>query len=171
MVARSQKSPRRDLELLRSLTPGAYRIRRDITIVLAVCPPLLCALFVSGPDHWSLFERSGSLTAAIGLLLASRQYLKPGNLEVAVLNRANSANSNLVELVEETRCHKLGLAISAFGSIVMGWGSYLRWWTFSYLVVWAAIAAYDAWRDFVRLRDAPIGVPSTEEDAGAADAG
>ena len=119
---------------------------------LAVLPPLVCALFVNVPDQWSLFERSGSLTAAIGLLLASRQYLKPGNLEVAVLNRAKSANSNLVELVEETRCHKLGLAVSAFGSIVMGWGSYLRWWTFSYFLVWAAIATYDAWRDLARLR-------------------
>src|SRR4030095_3949123 len=158
MVARSQKSPRRDLELLRSLTPGAYRIRRDITIVLAVCPPLLCALFVSGPDHWSLFERSGSLTAAIGLLLASRQYLKPGNLEVAVMNRNHESKSNMIELLEDIRTHKLGLAVSAFGTVISGWGSYLRLWTFGYLVIWAAIAAYDTWRDFARLRDAPGGL-------------
>jgi hypothetical protein len=42
----------------------------------------------------------------------------------------------------------------------MGWGMYLRWWTFSYLLGWAAIAAFDAWRDFVRLRDSQVGVIS-----------
>ena len=148
--------------VLRSLTPGTYRFRRVAAITLAVSPPMICALFVTGPDRWTLFERSGSLTAAIGLLLASRQYLKPGTLELAIMNRRNESKSNMVEILEDIRVHKLGLAVSAFGSIIMGWGRYLGLWTFSYLVIWAAIAAFDAWRDFVRLRDAPAGDPAAE---------
>ena len=44
------------------------------------------------------------------------------------------------------------------------------WWSFSYLVVWAVIAARNAWRDFVRLRDTLIGVLATEESNNAAGA-
>ena len=76
----------------------------------------------------------------------------------------------MVELVEDIHTAKLGLALSAFGTIIWGWGKYLGWWGFSYLVVWAVIAALDAWRDFVRLRDAPIGVPPAEEGNNAAGA-
>ena len=167
MVNLSHKSPKRDLQLLRSLTPGAYRARRAAAILLAVSPPIICALFVTGPNHWTLFERTGSLTAAIGLLLASRQYLQPGIFELAIMNRNKEPASDMVEHLEDIYTHKLGLAVSAFGSIIMGWGTYLRWWTFSYLAVWAAIAAYDAWRDFLRLRATQIGDTSAEESASA----
>ena len=61
----------------------------------------------------------------------------------------------MVELLENIITSKMGLAISAFGMIVSGWGKYLGWWSFSYLVVWAVIAARDAWRDFDRLRNTP----------------
>ena len=63
---------------------------------------------------------------------------------------------------------KLGLALSAFGMVISAWGRYLGWWSFSYLVVWAAIVAFDTWRDFVLLRDTPIGVPPAKESNNAA---
>jgi hypothetical protein len=156
--------------LLRSLTPDAYRARRAAAIFLAVSPPLICALFVTGPDRWALFERSGSLTTAIGLLLASRRYLHPGIFEMAIMNRKREPKSDSIELVEDIYTQKLGLAVSAFGTIIWGWGTYLRWWTFSYLILWAAIAAYDAWRDFVRLRDTTIDVATPEKSTRVAGA-
>ena len=158
-------------EWFRLRTPGAYRARRVAAIILAVSPPLICAWFAKGPERWDLFERSGSLTTAIGLLLASRKYLRYGVLELAILQRNNESTSSMVELLEDIYTAKLGLAISAFGTIIGGWGKYLGWWSFSYLVVWAVIAARDAWRDVGRLRDAPIGVPPAEESKKAADAG
>ena len=158
-------------EWFRLRTPGAYRARRVAVIILAVSPPLICAGFAKGPDRWDLFERSGSLTTAIGLLLASRRYLRYGVLELAILQRNKESRSSMVELLDDIYTAKLGLALSAFGTIIWGWGQYLGWWSFSYLVVWAVIAARDAWRDVGRLRDAPIGVPPAEESKKAADAG
>ena len=69
----------------------------------------------------------------------------------------------MIELLEDIHTTKIGLAVSAFGTVVWGWGDYLRWWSFSLLLVWALIAACDAWRDSVRLRDTPFGVPPAEK--------
>ena len=52
---------------------AAVRARDIATIVLAVSPPLVCAFLASGSDRWDLLERSGSLTTAIGLFMASRR--------------------------------------------------------------------------------------------------
>jgi len=41
----------------------------------------------------------------------------------------------------------LGLALSAFETIIWGWGKYLGWWSFAYLLVWALFAARDFSRD------------------------
>ena len=46
---------------------------------------------------------------------------------------------------------KLGLALSAFGTVIWGWGRYLGWWSFGYLVIWASFAVRDARRDKARL--------------------
>ena len=140
-------------ESVRLPTPDAYRVRRVAVIFLAVSPPLLCAFFAKGPERWDLFQRFGSLTTAIGLLLASSKYLRYGVLELAIMQTNNEPRSSMVELLEDIYTAKMGLAISAFGTIIWGWGEYLRWWSFSYLVLWAVIAARNAWRDFVRLRD------------------
>jgi hypothetical protein len=163
MTSQFGKAPSSYAELARVRTPGAYRARRVAAIILAVSPPLICAWFAKGPDRWDLFERSGSLTTAIGLLLASRRYLQRGILELAIMYRNNQSKSDMIELLEDIHTTKMGLAISAFGTIIWGWGAYLRWWSFSYLVVWAVIAARDAWRDFVRLRDTPISVPPARD--------
>jgi hypothetical protein len=169
MTSQFVKAPSSYLELLRlRALPGAYR--GVAAIVLAVSPPLIFAWFATGSDRWDLFQRSGSLTSAIGLLLASRRYVGRGVYELAILRKhKESESSSVVELVEDIHTAKLELALSGLGMTILGWGVYLRWWSFSYLVVWAAIAALDAWRDFVHLRDTPIGVPPAEESINAAD--
>jgi hypothetical protein len=86
------------------------------------------------------------------------------------MHRNNEAKSNMIELLEDIYTAKMGLAVSAFGTIIWGWGKYLGWWSFSYLVVWAVIAAHDAWHDFVRLRDTPTGVLPAEESTDAPEA-
>jgi hypothetical protein len=156
-------------EYFRLLFPRAYRARRIAAIILAVSPPLICAWFATGHDRWDLFQRAGSLTTAIGLLLASRRYLGHGILELASFQE--NKKSSMVELLEDIHTAKMGLGLSAFGTIIWGWGDYLGWWSFSYLVVWAVIEVRDAWRDFGRLRDTPIGVPPAEEKNNAAGAG
>ena len=173
MTSQFGKAPFSYRELSRVRTPGAYRARRVAAFILAMSPPLICAWFATGPDRWELFERSGSVTSAIGLLLASRQYLRHGVLELAILQINNESESRLsmVELLENIHTAKLGLAISAFGTIIAGWGKYLGWWSFSCLVVWAVIVARDAWRDSVRLRDTPTGVPPAEKSNNAAGPG
>jgi hypothetical protein len=148
---------------LGSVTPRAYHARRAAAVFIAISPPVVCALFAGGPDRWDLFERSGSVTTAIGLLLASRRYLQPGIYEAAMTSHQSTTKLNMTELLEDIYTQKLGLAISAFGTVIWGWGGYLRWWTFSFLALWAAIAAYDAWRDFVRLRNMPVTVPDAVE--------
>ena len=159
------------LGLVGRMLQGGRRISRAAAITLAVSPPVICALFARGPERWDLFERSGALTSAIGLLLASRRYLGRGVIEIAIIEQGKGSKSNTLELIENIHATKLGLAVSAFGTIIWGTGKYLQWWTFSYLIVWAAIAAFDAWRDFVRLRDTAIGDPSGAESTGAAGAG
>lgn len=56
------------------------------------------------------------------------------------------------ELLEDVLTAKMGLALSAFGTIVWGWGKYLGWWSFSYLLVWAWFAFRDIYRDSIRLK-------------------
>ena len=163
------EAPSSYLELFRlRVLPGAYR--GLAATILAVTPPLIGAWCATGSD-WDLFERSGSLTSAIGLLTASRRYLGYGTLELAILQRKKESRSSMAELLEDIHTAKLGLALSAFGMTISAWGRYLGWWSFSYVVVWALIAALDAWRDFVRLRDTAVGVPPAEEGHNAAGAG
>ena len=158
MTSQFGKAPPSYLELFRlRAIPGAHR--GIAAIILAVSPPLIAARFATVHDRWDVFERSGSLTSAIGLVVASRRYLGYSVHQLAALEK----NSRVDELVEDIYVAKLGLAISAFGMTISAWGRYLGWWSFSYLVVWAAIAARDAWRDLVRSRDTTIGAPPAEE--------
>jgi hypothetical protein len=133
---------------LRPLT--AYSVRRIVTVVLAVLPPIVCASIAESSGNWDLFERSGSITAAIGLIVASRRYIHYGVLEL--LHAHKELKSDIAELLEDIFTQKLGLALSGFGMIISGWGKYLGWWSFSYLLVWALFALRDARRDFIRLQ-------------------
>ena len=133
------------LELAGLWPAKRYRMRRVAAIFLAVSPPIACAFVAGETGRWDLFERSGSITTAIGLLLASRRYIRYSVLELAVLNEQPKAN--IAEILEDISTAKLGLALSAFGTIIWGWGKYLGWASFTYLLVWALFAARDFRRD------------------------
>jgi len=53
--------------------------------MLAISPPLVCAFLARNSDRWDLFERSGSMITAIGLLTASRRDIRYGVLKLAML--------------------------------------------------------------------------------------
>ena len=161
-----RKTPAGYLDVLRLVLGTGHSIPRTIAVCLAVSPPVLCALLVRGPERWSLFERSGALTSAIGLLAAARRYIHRGVIEIATMDRDGDSQSNRLELVENVHATKMGFVISAFGMVIGATGKYLHWWTFSFLVAWAAMIAFDAWRDFVRLRDTDVADPLAPEGAG-----
>ena len=124
----------------------AYRAHNAALLLLAISPPIVCAFLARSTDRWDLFERSGSITTAIGLLLASRRYLRYGVLELTLLH-AQKVQPDVTEVFEDIFTAKRGLALSAFGTIIWGWGKYLRWWSFVLLLVWALLAMRDARRD------------------------
>jgi hypothetical protein len=126
-----------------------YRVYRAAALVLGISPPLIFAFLAYGSDRWNLFERSGSITTAVGLLVASRRYIQHGVLELALLRLLRS---NQVELLEDIVTGKMGLALSAFGTIVWGWGKYLGWWSFVYLLVWALFVIRDVYGDSMGRR-------------------
>jgi len=130
---------------------NAFRAREILTIILAFAPPLIAASLVGSPNRWEWFARSGSATAAVGLFWASRNYLSYSVSELARLRTDLKRQSDDTVVVEEISTAKLGLALSAFGTIISGWGQYLGWWSFSFLIVWAWLIARDAYRDLVRL--------------------
>jgi hypothetical protein len=138
---------------LRPLT--SHSVRGIVSVVLAVLPPIVCASIAESSGNWDLFERSGSITAAIGLIVASRRYIHYGVLEL--LHAHKELKSDIAELLEDIFTQKLGLALSGFGMIISGWGTYLGWWSFSYLLVWALFALRDARRDFIRLQNSQAG--------------
>lgn len=153
MTNQSSKDRGRDLKLAGLRAPRVYIVRSVVTVVLAVCPSIVCAALADSSGGWDLFERSGSIITAIGLLLASRRYIRYGVLELTTLRANDRPEPNLGEIVEDILTAKLGLALSALGTVIWGWGAYLGWWSFIYLVVWAVLAVRSARRDVVRMRD------------------
>ena len=109
------------LELAGLWPPTRYRVRRVAAIVLAISPPIACAFLAHETGRWDLFERSGSITIAIGLLLASRRYIHSSALELAVLNA--EPNANMAEILEDIFTAKLGLALSLSGRLFRDGGS------------------------------------------------
>ena len=75
-------------------------------------------------------------------------------LELAALHENGDLKSDLAEVIEEIFTGKLGLALSGFGMVIWGWGKYLGWWSFGYLVVWGFFILRDARRDFSRRQNA-----------------
>jgi hypothetical protein len=129
---------------------AAYRARGLAAILLGLSPPIVCAFLARNSGRWDLFERSGSITTAIGLFLASRRYVRYGVIELAMLH-AQALHSDVTEICEDIFTAKRGLALSAFGTIIWGWGKYLRWWSFGFLLVWALFAFLDARRDLSKV--------------------
>jgi len=137
-----------------------------VVVMLGLCPPLLGGWFAQSSGNWDLFERSGSLTAAIGLVVASRRYFQYGVLEMATLRADGEPKSQMAELLEDVLTAKTGLALSAFGTIVWGWGRYLGWWSFTYLLVWAWFAFRDIHRDSIRLKKSHSGGTASDTSPG-----
>ncbi|MGB7580000.1 MAG: hypothetical protein WBM16_19065 [Pseudolabrys sp.] len=137
-----------------------------VVVVLGLCPPLLGGWFAQSSGNWDLFERSGSMTAAIGLVVASRRYFQYGVHELAVLRADEGLKSDMAELLEDVLTAKMGLALSAFGTIVSGWGKYLGWWSFSYLLVWAWFTFRDIYRDSIRLKKSRPGAAASDTPPG-----
>lgn len=148
MTTRSDKPPAGYLGAAGLWPPSAYRVRIVVTGFLALCPPAVCALIAENSGRWELFERSGSITAAIGLVVASRRYIRHSIFELAALRTKSDPNPELGEVLRDIYTAKVGLALSAFGTVIWGWGKYLGWWSFSFLAVWAALAVRDARRDW-----------------------
>jgi hypothetical protein len=130
--------------------PRRYLVRRVAATLTGLSPPILCACVASNSGNWDFFERSGSITTTIGLLLASRRYIEYGVLELSLLQH-RQPTADPPGMSEDVMTAKLGLALSAFGTVIWGWGKYLGWWSFSYLAVWALFAARDAYRDRITL--------------------
>jgi hypothetical protein len=140
--------------------------RLVVVVVLGLCPPLLGGWFAQSSGNWDLFERSGSITAAIGLVVASRRYFQYGVHELAMLRPGDELKSEMAALLEDVLTAKMGLALSAFGSFVWGWGQYLGWWSFSYLLVWAWFIFRDIYRDSIRLKKSHPGAAASDTSPG-----
>ena len=140
--------------------------RLVVVVVLGLCPTLLGGWFAQSSGNWDLFERSGSITAAIGLVVASRRYFQYGVQELAMSRADDELKPEMAELLEDVLTAKEGLALSAFGMIVSGWGKYLGWWSFSYLLVWAWFAFRDIYRDSMRLKKSHPGAATSDTSQG-----
>ena len=137
---------------LRSLAPEGYIVRSIAMIALAICPEIICACISQASGHWDLFERSGSVTTIIGLLLASRPYFERTVTDLVIAHADEDAVFKPDEVLSDILAAKRGLTLSAFGSLIWGWGSYLRWWSFSLLALWMVFVVYRAHRDPVLQR-------------------
>ena len=139
--------------MLTDAWPAArHRLRSIAAVGLAISPPFLCALLAQHSGRWDWFERSGSITTAIGLLVASRRYIEHSSLEIATRHH-HVREHHLGEELEYAVTAKLGLALSAFGTLIWGLGSYLCWWSFSCLAIWGLLALRDVRRDFKKFRN------------------
>jgi hypothetical protein len=132
--------------------PEGYIVRSFAMIVLAVCPEIICACIARASGHWDLFERSGSVTTIIGLLLASRPYFKHTVTDLLIARADEHAVFKPGEVLSGILAARRGLTLSAFGSLIWGWGVYLRWWSFSVLALWIVFMVYRASRDPVLQR-------------------
>jgi hypothetical protein len=145
-------------------------VPRLAAAALAISPPLVCALLAEATGRWDLFERSGSITAAVGLLLASRRYLSHGVLELTILQVNHALESDRAEVLEDVVTGKLGWALSAVGSIIWGWGTYLGWWCFAFTAIWVIEALRDARRDSLTSNPARAGRELGQQRAGSTEA-
>jgi hypothetical protein len=130
-------------------TPWDYIVRSISMIVLAVCPAIICAYLAQTSADWHLFERSGSIITITGLLLASRRYFEHTVTDLIVAHTQRNARREPCEVLSSILDARRGLTLSAFGTLIWGWGIYLRWWSFGVLALWMAVVIYRALYDRV----------------------
>ncbi|CAD6554206.1 hypothetical protein LMG27952_05564 [Paraburkholderia hiiakae] len=133
-------------------TPWGYIFRSIAMIALAVSPALICAYLAHATARWDLFERSGSVITITGLLLASRRYLEHTVTDLVVARANGDAGFKPHHALSEVLAARRGLTLSAFGTLIWGWGIFLRWWSFGVLALWMAFVVYRAFRDPVLQR-------------------
>ena len=129
-------------------TPWGFIARSFAIIALTVCPAIICAYLAQTSSNWHVFERSGSIVTIIGLLLASRRYIEHTVTDLVTKDIELKLDKGLSEVVA-ARC---GLTLSAFGTLIWGWGIFLRWWSFGVLALWAAFLIYRAFHDPILQR-------------------
>ena len=136
-------------------TPWGYIARSIALVVLAVSPSVICAYLAQTSAHWSLFERSGSIVTITGLLLASRHYFAYTVTDLVVARTNKGGGFKARKVLGDVLAARRGLTLSAFGTLIWGWGIFLRWWSFAVLALWMAFVLYRAFRDPVlhRRRD------------------
>jgi hypothetical protein len=127
--------------------PKGYIVKSVALIALAIFPEIICGCIAQASGHWDLFERSGSITTIIGLLLASRPYFEHTVTDLVIAHADENAVFKPGEVFSDIMAAKRGLTLSAFGSLIWGWGLYLRWWSFSLLTLWMIFVVYRANRD------------------------
>jgi hypothetical protein len=71
--------------------PEGYIVWSIAMIALAVCPAIICGCIAQTSGHWDLFERSGSVTTIIGLLLASRRYVEHNVTDLVIAHADEDA--------------------------------------------------------------------------------
>jgi hypothetical protein len=128
-------------------TPWDFIARSISMIVLAVCPSVVCAYLAQTSSDWHLFERSGSIVTIAGLLLASRRYFERTVTDLVVAHTRDDAGFERNEVLSSILDARRGLTLSAFGTLIWGWGIYLRWWSFAFLALWLGFVFYRAFYD------------------------
>ena len=80
---------------------SAYHVHGLMMALLALCPVIVCAIFAEHSGRWDLFQRSGSITSAIGLFIASRRYIQFSLLELLQAN--DHLKTNKAELLYDIK--------------------------------------------------------------------
>ncbi|SOE87374.1 hypothetical protein SAMN05446935_7990 [Burkholderia sp. YR290] len=132
--------------------PWGYIVRSIALVVLAVCPAVVCAFLAQTSSHWGLFERSESIVTIIGLLLASRHYFSYPVTDLVAARTNKRAGFKGGKVLSDALAARRGLTLSAFGTLIWGWGIFLRWWRFVVLALWMAFVIYRAFHDPVLQR-------------------
>ncbi|MCP3715869.1 hypothetical protein [Paraburkholderia sp. CNPSo 3281] len=140
-------------------TPWGYIFRGIAMIALAVSPAIICAYLAQASTRWDLFERSGSVITITGLLLASRRYLEHTVTDLVVAHANQAAGFKPHHALSEVLAARRGLTLSAFGTLIWGWGIFLRWWSFGVLALWMAFVVYRAFHDPVLQRSGDDDLP------------
>jgi hypothetical protein len=133
-------------------TPWGYIFRSLGLISLAVFPAIVCAHLAQTTANWQLFERSGSIITIAGLLFASRRYFQHTVTDLVAAQTHRGARFDSGKVLTDILAARRGLTLSAFGTLIWGWGIYLRWWSFVVLGLWMAFVVYRAFRDPVLHR-------------------
>jgi hypothetical protein len=137
----------RDLKQRDLRAPWGYIGRSVLMVAFAVCPAIVSAFLAQASADWQFFERSGSITTIIGLLLASRRYFEYRVTDLVDAQTGEHAGFDPGEVLSSILDARRGLTLSAFGTLIWGWGIFLRWWSFVVLALWLAIVLYRAVHD------------------------